>query len=231
MASQDMATRHAGLDNFIKMISKGQELAFDPEYPRVLATFFDQHPDQIEPVKLGLIDLLQADNNAFTDRKAAPGTYTERDTEHWATAIGLVSSLNDERAIPVLVGAMTTGGMAMNGILKYGQKALEPVLSKLNDPDPLVRSRALATAIVILQMKNDRASHARVVSIIRAGLTDVEFLVRSSALGAIETLADKAQFVPALQGIRDHDPFIVPGQTNYPLRTRADRLLQEITKP
>jgi hypothetical protein len=228
MASTDMATRHAGLDDLIKMISEGQKLGFDPEYPTVLATLLVRHPDQTERVKLGLINMLKSDDDAFMDSKAAPGTYTENDTEHWAAAVDLVSSSDDERAIPALVGAMTTGGMATHGILKYGQKALKPVLDKLDDPDPLVRSGAVSTAITILKTKNDAVSQAQIVSLIRMAIHDREFLVRSVALYAIDNFgADREQFLPALKEMAEHDPFQVPGQTNYPLRTSAGKLLQE----
>jgi hypothetical protein len=80
-------------------------------------------------------------------------------------------------------------------------------------------------------MKNDAASHAQILSMIRTTLNDPEYLVRSSALSAIEDLNDRAQFARSLQEIGEHDPFIVPGETNYPLRTRARKLLQEIATP
>jgi hypothetical protein len=57
-----------------------------------------------------------------------------------------VSSLNDDRAIPALVGAMTTGGMAQRGVLKYGDKALTSVMEQLKSSDALVRASALGMA-------------------------------------------------------------------------------------
>ncbi len=231
MSDKDMATRHAGFDDLIEVIAEGEKLGPDPEYTSVLAIFLARNPDQANRVKLGLINLLNADDGAFMDSKAAPGTYTEDDTEHWAQAIDLVSCLNDERAIPALVGAMTAGGGSCKGLLSYGQKALGPVLSELSNPNPLVRSSAVSIGIIILRMKNDAASHAQILSMIRTTLNDPEYLVRSSALSAIEDLNDRAQFARSLQEIGEHDPFIVPGETNYPLRTRARKLLQEIATP
>ncbi len=235
MASRDMATRHAGLDDLIGMISEGQKLDFDPEYPTVLATFLAGHTDQADRVKLGLINLLQADDNAFMDRKTAPGTYTEDDSEHWAAAIDLVSCLNDERTIPALVGAMTAGGGSCKGLLNYGQKPLGPVLSKLNDPDPLVRSTAVGMGITILRMNDDAASQAQILSLIRTAIRDKEFLIRSAALYQIDNLSDQKQFapalqefVPALQEMAQRDPFTIPGEARYPLRDRVKKLLDKI---
>jgi hypothetical protein len=236
MASPDMATRHAGFDDLINIISEGQKLGFDPEYPTVLATFLARHPEHAERVKLGLINLLQADDNAFTDGTAGPRTHTESDSEHWAAAIDLVSCLKDERAIPALVDAMTAGGGLCKGLLQYGQKPLGPLLSKLNNPDPFVRSTAIGTAITILRMKNDSDSQARIVGLIRAAIQDKEFLIRSAAVYQIDNLTDQKElaralqeFVPVLQEMAQRDPFIVQGQTNYPLRDRAKKLLDKIT--
>jgi hypothetical protein len=55
------------------------------------------------------------------------------------------------------------------------------VLSELNNPLPEVRSSAVTTGIAILKMKDDAASHAKVLSMIHAALKDPEYLVRGSA--------------------------------------------------
>jgi hypothetical protein len=228
MQSASMATRHAAFDDLIQIVSDGKQLGPDPAYAPMLGVFLRLHPDKTDSITLGLISLLKADDDAFVSTKTARGTYTENDTEHWARAIDIVSCLNDERTIPALVGAMTNGGGSCKGLLKYGQRALGPVRSKLRDPNPLVRSHAVSMATAILRLKDDFDSHAQTLDIIRAAIADPEFLVRSSAVSAIEGLADRARFVPALQEILEHDPFIVPGQTKYPLRMRGAKLLQEI---
>ena len=209
------------------MISEGQKLEFDPVYPPLLANFFARYPDQADRLKMGLINLLKADDDAFI--KFGPGAYTEDDSEHYAQAIDLVSSLDDERAIPALVGAMTTGGMATGGLLKYGQKALGPVLNELNDKNPLVRSTAVAMAIAILKMKNDPSSLAQILGLIRMAIRDPEFLLRSAALYAIDDLAeDREEFVPVLQDMAEHDPFTISRENRYPMRDRAKSLLEKI---
>ena len=89
----------------------------------------------------------------------------------------------------------------MEGILKYGQKALDPVLAQFHNPSPEVRSSAISVGITILRMTNDAASRARVIAIIRTTISDPEYLARSSALEAIEGLDDWKQFLPALREI------------------------------
>jgi len=228
MASPNVAARHAGLDDLIELISAGQDLGFDPEYADALTAFLARHPAQADRIKLGLIKLLQADDDAVRDVKAAPGTYSEDDSEHYAQAIDLVASLNDERAIPALVGALPTGGMATDGVLKYAGKALGPVLARLHDPDPLMRSAAVSTAIAVWKQMNDAPSHARIREMIRTSLADPAFTVRSSALWAIDGLDDAAEFVPALQAMAEHDPFTLPSESRYPLRDEAKQLLAKI---
>ena len=235
MASSDLTTREAAFDDMLTLIYEGQKQNLGSGHADALANFFSNHPDQADRVKLGLINLLNADNSLFMGPKTPPGTYTEGDSDHYAEVIDAVSSLTDERAIPALVGAMTTGGMATGGLLKYGQKALDPVLEKLDDPNPMVRSDAIDTAVVILLMKNDAASHARILALVKPALKDGEFLIRSSALFAIERLSDREQFVPALEELAQNDPFKLPGKADdggelYPIRLQAKRLLDEIAK-
>jgi hypothetical protein len=229
MASSDLKTREAAFDDMLDIIAEGQLRPERVDYKHALDAFFKRHPDQTDRVKLGLLDVLRADNDTFMHPDASQKNFTESDSEHYAEAINVVSSLDDERAIPVLVGAISTGKMAMGGILKFGQKALDPVLAQLGNPNPEIRSSAITVGITILRMKNDPASRSRIVEIIRTAITDQEYLARSSGLRAIEGLDDRKQFLPALKEMAEHDPFIVPGETVYPLRVRAQRLIDKIS--
>ena len=94
----------------------------------------------------------------------------------------------------------------------------------------MVRSSAIYVAVTILLMTNDAASHARILALVQPALRDSEFLVRTSAISAIERLSDREQFVPALEELAQHDPFKVPGEADYPIRTQAKRLLDKIAK-
>ncbi|MBZ5634841.1 MAG: hypothetical protein LAO55_17100 [Acidobacteriia bacterium] len=233
MASSDRGTRNSAFDDLVGVITEGQQLGFDPEYSSLLAAFLARNPEQADRVKLGLINLLKADNVDTT----LPAGYTAEDnSEHYAAAIDLVSSLNDDRAIPALVGALGTGGMATGGVIKYGEKALGPVLSALNNPNLLVRSAAVGTAVTILRIKNDVASQDQILGLIRTAIHDREFLIRSAALYQIDNLTDQKEFapalqefVPALEEMAQRDPFVLQRETRYPLRDRAKKLLDKIT--
>jgi hypothetical protein len=78
-------------------------------YRNVLTTFLAQHPDEAERVKTGLIGLLRTENNAI--RVARPGS---KGADYGAYVFALtqtVSALKDDRAIPVLIEAISRSGV------------------------------------------------------------------------------------------------------------------------
>ena len=204
----------------------------------VLNKFFVRHPDQADAVKLGLIQLLSTENYYFIESKNPPEDHHEEDdvSEHYAELIDAVSSLHDERAIPALTGAITTGGMAQRGLLEYRDKALVPVVEKLKSPDALVRASALGMAVTILQKHNDAASHARVRELLRWSLGDSGSVVRTKAVWEIDCLDDRQDFVPILERIAKTDPLKLPGKADdggdgdefYPVRFDARRVPRHI---
>lgn len=204
----------------------------------VLSKYFARHPDQADPVKLGLIQLLSTENYYFIESKnPPPDDHAEDDvSEHYAELIDTVSSLNDDRAIPALAGAITTGGMAQRGLMQYGDKALEPVLKQLRDPDALVRASSLGMAVEFLEGHNDAKSHARARELLQASLADPGSVVRRKAVWEIDCLVDRQDFVPILEKIAKTDPQKLPGKADdggdgdefYPVRFDARRALRHI---
>jgi len=208
-----------------------------------LESFFARNPEVADVVRLGLIQSLIAENKRIWDLKssAQPATTPTPEPESaeaecaeddfYPTVIGLVAALDDERAIPALVGAIPTGGMAQEGLLKYGQKALNPVLEQLSNPDSLMRSQALAFGVTILLKENDPAARARINELIQPGLRDQEFLVRMAAIRSIERIDDREPFVPVLRELAEHDPLNIPetgAADDYPVRREAKRALHMI---
>jgi HEAT repeat protein len=203
-----------------------------------LNKFIARHPDQADPVKLGLIHLLSKENHFFIEGKnSPPDPYADDEISgHYSELIDAVSSLNDERAIPALVGAMTTGGMAQRGLLKYGDKALGPVLKQLKNPDALVRATALDVSVTILARNNDAASRAQAQSLIQGFLKDPAPVVRREAVREVDCFVDRQDFIPLLEQIASTDPHKLPGRADdggdgdefYPVRADARRVLQDI---
>lgn len=242
MKDRDLSERESAFDDMMKVVSEEQASEEQNQAElsgraNVLTSFFTLHPDQAEKIKLGLIQLLNSEDDEFVKRKnAAPGRHTEEDGEYYAEVIGTVSSLDDERAIPALVGAMTTGGMAQRGLLKYGDRALEPVLAQLKNPDPLVRSVAVSAGVHILRKHDDPASRVRIRDIIQSSLKDSNLVVRGSAVQEIECIDERVEFVPLLEKLAVTDPAKLPGRALdggdgeefYPVRYDARRVLRDI---
>jgi hypothetical protein len=233
MKSSDLKKRQAAFDELMNLKAE------DPGEPGKgghanVAVFLQRHPNQADRVKLGLAQLLSSENDLFTN--GAPRSRTEEDGEYYETLITVVSSLDDERTIPPLVGAMTTGGIAQNGLLKYGDKALGPVLAQLKNPDGLVRASALGMSIELMEKNGDSVSRTRIRELIRSSLSDPESVVRSHAVGEIDCLEDRQNFVPVLNEIAKTDPQKLNGKALdggdgdefYPVRYDARRVLRDI---
>jgi HEAT repeat protein len=190
--------------------------------------------------------LLAVENAESTMAAPTPQALSRNTTEehdegyadYYGNLIGIVADLNDERAIPALLGAISSGGMATRALARFGDKAFNPLLDQLRNPDPQVRSSVLFTIRDLLEMHISiaPASQARIREVLRSSLADPEFAIRGSAVSAIEYLDDREQFVPALEKLAESDPVKLPGKPDdggdggkfYPLRQDARRLLRKI---
>jgi hypothetical protein len=234
MNKNDLHTREAAFDDMMALISEGQKRATEPDRAAALTSLFKQHPEQADRIKLGLIQLLKADNVDF--QGAAPGTYTEDDMEHYAEVVNVVSSLNDKRAIPALVGAMATGGMAQQAIFQYGDKALAPVLEQLKSSDPLAQASALRMSFALLAKRGDSTAQAQIRELILAYVKAPSEPSRRIAVQEIDCLDDRQDFVRLLTEISKTDPEKRSGKAFdgedsdgfYPVRADAREVLRHI---
>lgn len=236
MNGNDLHTREAAFNDIMTLIREGQKQTTEPDHAADLAKFFKQHPEHGDGIKLGLIQLLKADNADFQGENTPPGTYTAGDMEHYAEVVHVVSSLNDERAIPVLVNAMATGGMAQESIFQYGDKALAPVLEELKSSDPLVQASALEMSFALLAKRGDPAAQAQIRELILSYVKAPSGASRRIAIQEIGCLEDRQNFVPLLKDVAKTDPQKFPGKALdggdgdgfYPVRADARRVLRDI---
>jgi hypothetical protein len=214
-------------------------------------------PNDADRVRLGIIKLLIKENNGAlkepdtqrtspnaggaeksTDESYDEG-YGEDKSEYYAGLIAFVAGLNDERAIPALLGAAGTGGMATRAVAGFGNKALDPTLAQVKSQDSDLASGALFVIRQMLKMRtiSDPDSHLRIKNVLRSALASPEYRVRENAMSAIEYLDDREEFVPTLQGMAERDPYKSPygldsgrngEDTQYVVRRRAQLLLRKI---
>jgi hypothetical protein len=246
MHSKIRDAQNAALDDMLE-VAEDNRLSPDPN---TLAAFFARHPEQADRVKLGLINLLDSFNgNDKTVRVEARSSDKQPDRqqpdsvegEHQILAMDLVASLDDDRGIPALIGALGTGDIARQHVLQFGQRALGPVLSAMrSSPDDFVRSGSVEVAVTILQGETDSEPQAQILEVLRFAIVNRRFSVRDTALYEIDhLLGDKQlapalrEFVPRLQNMAQQDPFVLQergGRNRYPLRHKAKSLLEKLTR-
>ena len=203
-------------------------------------------------LRLGIIQLLVRENNeGLRERdevkQVSPAPLAgevreeegEEDSDYYSVLIGFVANLNDERAIPALLGAADAGGIATGGVARFGKRALEPTLVQVKSANADLAEGALWVIRDMLELRSvsDPESHLRIKDALRSALGSPEFGVRLSAMGAIEYLDDRSEFVPLLKEVAAHDPVKIAGQRPddggdngefYPARFHARQLLLEI---
>ncbi|MGD0179837.1 MAG: hypothetical protein ABSC15_08490 [Terriglobales bacterium] len=204
------------------------------------------NPSDSDRLKLGIIQLLIAENvraNVPDDEALKQSTRTgsgkhedeAEGEEYYPSLIGFVADMNDERAIPALVGAMPYASDATGALLRFGDKAVGPILDQLKSRNALLRTSALSTAIT-MEGQNEAVSRPRIRQMLRSALTDPVAVVRSSAVNEIACLDDRQDFVPMLEQLAKTDPVHYKGHADdgvdedqfYPVRFDARRALREI---
>ena len=197
-----------------------------------------------ERLKLGIIQLLITEDalaNVPDDEavkrsaKMAKGEVETEDEEYYPSLVGFVADMNDEHAIPALVGAMPYSSDAAGALLRFGDKAVGPILDQLKSRNALLRTSALEMAIT-MEGQDERVSPARIREMLQSALSDPDTVVRGHAVEEIACLGDRQDFVPALEKLAKTDPVHYKGRADdgvdgdqfYPVRFYTRRALQEI---
>ncbi len=204
----------------------------------------DTSPKDADQLRLGIIQLLvHEDNGGLKEPHDLPAEnygegYGEDTAEYYAGLVEFVASFNDERAIPALLGAAGSGGMATRAVARFGKKALAPTLAQMKSEDPDSASGALSVIRDMLEFRlvGDLESHLQIKNALRLVLASPEYRVREDAMWTIEYLDDKQEFVPILKDIAERDPYKSlynlggggSGEDQYPVRRAARLLLGKI---
>jgi hypothetical protein len=202
-------------------------------------------PSDVDRLRLGTIQLLVHENNGGLKEpdNVAPENYTEGygedKAEYYAGLISFVAELNDERAIPALLGAAGSGGMATRAVARFGKRALDPTLTQLKSQNSDLASGASFVVMQILKLHttSDSDSHLRIKDALKSALVSPDYRTRANAMYPVEYLDDREEFVAILQDIAAHDSYKSPyyvtneGKTvggDYLVRRHAQLLLHKI---
>lgn len=193
-------------------------------------------PKDADRLRVGIIQLLVAENSDKTP--VTEENEGDEQGEYYAGLVGFVGHMGDERAIPALLGASGTGGMATRAVARFGKKALDPTLAQAGGQDPRLAEGALFVVRDMLEfgLVDDPDSHLRIRNALRTALASPEELVRETAISAIEYMKDREEFVPELRAVAQHDPYKLDGHSDdgqdngeiYPVRRAARILLKQI---
>jgi hypothetical protein len=194
-------------------------------------------PQDVDRLRVGIFQLLATENNDKIP--AADEREGDENSEYYESVISFVARSADERAIPSLLGAVSTGGTAIRGVAQFGKKALGPTLEQVKNQDSKLASGAVFVIreMLIMGTSSDPESHLQIKNALRSALISPEFVVRLSAIGAIECLEDREEFVPMLKEVAERDPVRLADQRPddggdngefYPARRNARRLLRKI---
>jgi hypothetical protein len=135
-----------------------------------------------DSLRLGIIQLLDTENN--DKAPVADESEGENQGEYYAYLIDFVGHMNDERAIPALLGASGTGGMATRAVARFGKRALSPILAQVRGQDPRRAGGALFVIRDMLEfgLVSDPDSQLRIKNALRSALGSPDGTVRYSAM-------------------------------------------------
>lgn len=252
LSAQQTGTTHPAVSSVLDRMNSAsrteREKAFG-EAGELLGSDATSPPD-VNRLHLGIIRLLLRENSESLKeqnevKEASPANgeagvvEDEEESDYYSVLVSFVADLNDERAIPALLGAANTGGIATRGVARFGKRALDPTLAQVRGANADLAEGALWVIRDMLEFRlvRDPESHLRIKDALRSALRSSQFGVRVSAMGAIEYLDDREEFVPLLKEVAERDPVKIAGQRPddggdngefYPARFDARRLLRKI---
>jgi len=205
-----------------------------------------QSASDAEQIRLGLVRLLSSENvqTRIRAKRHAHGAGTtatdaEEYSEYYASLVRTVAGLRDPRSIPALLGAAGSGGMATRGVAHFGRMALDPVVNQIKGSNAHLSAGAVFVLRDMLAFRTvtDADSHSKIKSVLLYALNRPEEEIKEAAIGAVEYLDDRDDFIPELTSIADSDPIKIEGVTSkdqenrgtvYPVRRSARSLLLKI---
>lgn len=192
-----------------------------PEAAEQWHAYFQQHP----AIRLQLIKLLERENHRTSVQE-----FDEEFSEYYASLIGAVSSMEDPRAVTALIGAITTGTMATDGLAVLGDAALNAVEQVARSPDRNTRSAGLFTLTTMLRKHSAKLreeNRVRVKARLLEALSDPSAEMREAAINGTFDLRDP-DILAVIQrmAVSDTAKVVSTGGVRFPVREAAQRWLK-----
>jgi HEAT repeat protein len=188
-------------------------------------------------IRQALITALEKEN-VVVHSEAAPLSETE--TEYYANIIGCVAALRDPTALRGLLGAIETGGGAIDGVVALGDAAVPGLLQLLDGPG----SRGRVAAVMAVgklaahngapqpRISSGRVSPANLAAIRVRLLKALERKDRFVRLAAVQSLTCYAdpELRRAMETLATSDSATIDmanGTKDYPVRRAAQAWLKQ----
>jgi hypothetical protein len=192
-------------------------------------------PADADKLKLALIQLLEKENQVVEGYKRTGGHFGEDYSNYYGDVIAAVTALRDPRSMNAMLGALDTGGMAVETLASFAPASLGPLLSRLRDQDSTTRMFVLETLCQMLAPENYDKVKAQRLEIKRAFLDAVRDpapVVRSIGARGLGLLGDPDS-IPILRDLAEHDPAYLPEKADtggylYLVRPEAKKALTAI---
>lgn len=197
---------------FYEMIGRG------PNAGARMRAVIEANPGEKEAISAALIAALARANRPPT----APPSHVDAEAfaEYHGDLIWAVSELHDQRAIPALMGALETGGLAQRAIASFGPRVIPELEGALRAESS---SRRVAATMTLVRMVGDpktladSASRSAIRDALLRAFADEDRFVRQGAMRGLGAFSDSS-VTAALRDAGANDPW--PG-----IRTGATALL------
>jgi len=128
-------------------------------------------PADADSLTDALVGLLTRENGFVAASQNDPTiSLSEEYVTYYGDVIAAVSALRNERSIPALIGAITSGDMATSTLAGFGNKAIDSIMIQLGSGDEDVRGAAVIVLLEMLEPTNFSSLNRRTVSKLRNGL-------------------------------------------------------------
>ncbi|MGH9843601.1 MAG: HEAT repeat domain-containing protein [Blastocatellia bacterium] len=198
---------------------------------RTTARLLRAQAGRAERIKASLIEALARENAYVQNSERRNFQLTEAYTDYYGDLIGAVASLHDTRSLNGLLGAITTGGMATDGLADLGAPAVEGVASRLQDRDALVREGAARALGKFLQRPQQSAQSRNAEAAAQRGLLkaldDESPFVRAAAVDSAGAIRNDPEVKRKLESMAERDQYrsTAAAGAAFPVRDAIKRTL------
>lgn len=243
LKSENWSVRSEAFYQLIQIGLRAEWQGQTTQIPTALSRLFREHPEESEQLKTTLIEILATENSLIASPASQDATAGEPLNEDFfnyhGDLIAAVAALKDKRSVRGLLGSISSGNMATEGLAQLGPDALDAVIEKLNAEEPDIKQSATIVLTQMLepdnlQRVNTPASRQKIKLALMKSAQDSSPDARISAVEGLARLAKlgDADVVPLIRRLASGDNYHTTRDGRpegfYPVREAARRALKSM---